>query len=580
MITEQEFAKAIGTSRIPLPGLNAFLMSLMKINHVNESIKQVNHLQGIAFIEAILAVLDIQIKLDEKDLQAIPKNGAFLVVANHPYGGVEGLILLKLLSQVRPDIKLMANFLLKRIEGLSSYLIPVNPFDDAKVGANVGGLRHTLDLLKQGVPVAIFPAGEVSSFNPALQRVTDKQWHPVVGKLIAKANVPVIPVYFHGNNGLLFNILGIVHPKLRTARLPAELFNKKGHQVQVRFGKAVEIETLPSALRQPKPLLDYLRARTYALGTGVPSNRKRLLTDTLFRVRKKAVPVAAGPPLEELKSEVDQLTGYEMLTVANYAVYIAPASAIPKMIKEIGRLREETFRGVGEGTMKALDLDVFDIYYRHLFIWDRINNQLVGAYRIGHGDELFYGMGKKGFYLSQLFKIDNDFYPVMRSSLELGRSWVRETYQQKGLPLFLLWKGIALYLTKFPQYRYLIGPVSISSRFSKFSQSLLVAYITRHFYDVQMAKWVKPKKRFKPDFSNINSEALLENQASFRELENLIKDMESSDLRFPVLLRQYLELNAKIIAFNVDPKFSNSLDGLLVLDLQHVPENLKEKLMQ
>lgn len=578
MISEEEFAKVIGTDQIRIPGLNAFLMSLMKIDRFNAHTAALRHLKGSDFVHAVLDLLGVSIDVDEQDLSYIPKKGAFIVVANHPYGGIESLILLKLLSQIRPDIKLLANHLLKKVDGLQDYLIPVNPFDDAKVASNVRGIRQTMISLKKGGPIAIFPAGEVSAFHPGLQKIVDKKWHPVVGKIILKANVPVIPLYFHGNNSLLFNILGVIHPVLRTARLSAELFNKRGYKVRVRFGKPIDCRKFLGESISASQLLDYLRARTYALGTGIPANPKRLLGKSLFSIKKKAEPVVPALPIAELVAEISGLEAFKILTSANYTVYIAPASAIPKMIKEIGRLRELTFRAVGEGTLKAIDLDVFDIYYRHLFIWDHVQQALVGAYRIGHGDELFYGMGKKGFYLSQLFKIHKNFHPILKSSLELGRSWIKEDYQQKSLPLFLLWKGIAHYLTGYPQYRYLIGPVSISSSFSKFSQSLLVALITKYYYDDKLAVMIKPRKKFKPDFSMVDSNALLEGQPSFKHVENLINETELTKRRFPVLLKQYLELSAKIVAFNVDPKFSDSLDGFLVLDLSKIPDDYRAKL--
>ncbi len=259
-------------------------------------------------------------------------------------------------------------------------------------------------------------------------------------------------------------------------------------------------------------------------------------------------------------------------------MFITPTTLIPNIIKEIGRLREMTFRLIGEGTNKSSDLDGYDIYYHHLFIWDTEAKVIVGAYRIGRGDEIFFSMGKQGFYTSSLFKIKDQFYPVLRKSLELGRSWIRKEYQQKPLPLFLLWKGILKYLLTHPQYRYLIGPVSISNSFSKFSKSLIVNYITRFHFDHEMAEYVKPKKRFKVDFSKIDSDLLLESKDSLKSLDSLISEIEVSHMKVPVLLRQYIALNAKIICFNIDPKFADSLDGFLILDLENIPKEMIEKL--
>ena len=203
---------------------------------------------------------------------------------------------------------------------------------------------------------------------------------------------------------------------------------------------------------------------------------------------------------------------------------------------------------------------------------------IVGAYRIGRGDEIFYSLGSKGFYLTELFKLKEQIYPVLRQGLELGRSWIRKEYQQKPLPLFLLWKGILKYLVENPQYKYLIGPVSVSNSFSKFSKSLIVDYISKNHFDHELAQYVKPRKKFKVDFSKIDADLLIESKETLKGLDDLISDIETSHMKIPVMLRQYIALNGKIICFNIDPKFSDSLDGFLVVDLDKIPLGILEKL--
>ncbi len=235
---------------------------------------------------------------------------------------------------------------------------------------------------------------------------------------------------------------------------------------------------------------------------------------------------------------------------------------------------------MGEGTNKSTDLDEYDIYYHHLFIWDKETRMVVGAYRIGLGDEIFYSFGKKGFYINELFKIKSDFTPVLKRSLELGRSFIRKEYQLKPLPLFLLWKGVIKFVVDKPRYRYLIGPVSISNSFSKFSKSLIVDYITRNHFDNEMAALVKPRKMFKVDFSKIDTDVLRNGEDTFKNLDSLISEVETRNMTVPVLLRQYIGLNANILGFNIDPKFSDSLDGFLVLDLEKMPQDMMDKLSQ
>jgi putative hemolysin len=268
IITTEEFAKATKLDKLRLPGLASFLMELMKINQVNDLFAQAQPKQGIEFIDAILAGCGVEIEFDERELKNIPSDGSFIAIANHPYGGIEGLVLLKVLLMARPDAKLMANFLLKKIPNLSDFFIAVNPFENIEHSSSISGLKNTLQLLADGTPIGIFPAGEVSTFKIEKQQVTDRLWHPVVGKIIGKAKVPVVPIYFHGNNGLLFNLLSLIHPTLRTAKLPSELFNKQGQTIRLRIGKPINVEDIPEYNNSTK-LLNFLRARTYALGTGL-----------------------------------------------------------------------------------------------------------------------------------------------------------------------------------------------------------------------------------------------------------------------------------------------------------------------
>ena len=578
IITSEEFAKATKLNKLRMPGLASLLMEIMKINDINDTFEAAENFEGVAFVDEILRLVGVKVEISESDLKNIPLDGAFAAIANHPYGGIEGLILIKVLCTIRPDAKVMANFILKKIPNLSDFFVAVNPFENIEHSSSISGIKTTLSLLKTGTPIGIFPAGEVSTYKLGQQQITDKLWHPVVGKLISKAKVPVLPIYFHGNNGLLFNLLSLIHPTLRTAKLPSELFNKKGHTIIVRIGKPIPFEDIPDNTNNTK-MLAYLRAKTYALGAGLENERKIFNPRNLFKVNKQPDELIEPIQNDLIEKEIENLReNYLVWTEKNYEVYISPTIHITNIIKEIGRLRELTFREVGEGTNKSSDLDAYDIYYHHLFIWDTETKMIVGAYRIGKGDEIFYSYGKKGFYTYELFKISNQFVPTLRQSLELGRSWIRKEYQQRPLPLFLLWKGILKYLIDNPKYKYLIGPVSISNAFSKFSKSLIVNFIYNNHFDAEMAQMVKPRKQFKVDFSKIDADILTASSSSLKNLDSLIGEIETSHIKVPVLLRQYIALNAKIICFNIDPKFSDCLDGFLVLDLESVPADMLEKL--
>jgi hypothetical protein len=240
-------------------------------------------------------------------------------------------------------------------------------------------------------------------------------------------------------------------------------------------------------------------------------------------------------------------------------------------MNEIGRLREITFREVGEGTNQQMDIDEYDLYYNQLFIWDDENRKIVGAYRVGLGKEILNIYGIRGFYVQSLFRMNRKLFPVLRQSLELGRSFIITEYQKKPLPLFLLWKGILYFLIKNPEYRYLIGPVSISNRFSNFSKALIIKFIKEYYYDHKLSGYVRPRKGFIVTDHNIDTDILIEESSDLNKFDNIIKDIETAQKNMPVLLKKYLKQNGRIIGFNIDPKFNNALDGLLILDLFDVP---------
>ncbi len=352
--------------------------------------------------------------------------------------------------------------------------------------------------------------------------------------------------------------------------MPSELFNKRNKPIIIRIGKPIPVKD-QSNFKDIARYGRYLRAKTYSLGSSL---EVRKFYFKFFQPRTtRTEPVVDAIPDKVLTEEFYRVKcEYELFTAKNYSVICAPALAIPNIFSEIGRLREVTFRMVGEGTGKSVDVDEYDLYYHHLIIWDTEENKIVGAYRIGKGKEIISLYGIKGFYIHSLFKIKKGFIPVLSDSLELGRSFITADYQRKPLPLFLLWKGIMYFLLKNAEYRYLIGPVSISNDMSKFSKSLIVHFVRTNFYDSDKARYISPRKDFvlKPD-KVVDRDIIVDNsERDINRLEKNLRDIEPG-YRLPVLLKKYIELNANIIGFNIDPKFNNCLDGLIILDLFEVP---------
>ena len=265
-ISKADFSKAAGIHGFPF--LTSFLMRVLKIDAFNSMMENARALKGVAFADHLFKILGVTLVIDEESLRNIPANGAFITVANHPYGAIESLALLSILVKKRPETLFMGNFLLKKVPNLAEHIIAVNPFENIKDASSISGLKTTLKVLKEGVPVAIFPAGEVSSYCLKKKQITDKEWHPVVGKIITKANQPILPVYFHGNNGLLFSLARYIHPSLQTIMLFSQLFNKRGHKLHVKIGKPI----LPGDVPQQGDkcnMLPYLRQQTYAMAAGI-----------------------------------------------------------------------------------------------------------------------------------------------------------------------------------------------------------------------------------------------------------------------------------------------------------------------
>ncbi|MCS7003816.1 MAG: lysophospholipid acyltransferase family protein [Cytophagales bacterium] len=571
LIEKEHIISAAQLDKFHLEFTADFIMKLFDFDRFNEVYAELSIFKGVNFVNAALERLKVKIDIPEEDLKHIPQEGSFIVVANHPFGLLDGLVMIKLFGERRPDFKIPANFLLKKIEPVSDFIMPVNPFDNKQIASSVSGLRQTFQHIQEGHPIGLFPAGEVSTYQSEFGMITDRQWQDAAIRIVKKANVPVLPMYFQGSNSLVFHLLGLIHPNLRTARIPTELFKKENSTLVTRIGSPISPKEL-SQFDKTSKLGRYLRAKTYALGSGLKVKR---FFKGGFRLFK---PKDIIPPTEKelILNELDKLpASCKIHTQKNYELYIATADLIPNILNEIGRLREITFREVGEGSNKKVDLDEFDLYYHHLFLFDREKEQIVGAYRMGKGNDIFNKYGKKGFYVNSLFKFDKSFEPIFRQSIELGRSFIVKEYQAKPLSLFILWKGLLYFLLTNPEYKYLLGPVSISNSYSHVSKSLLIEFIKQHYYDENLAKLVQPRKDFEPNFENLDTEILAEKyfkDKDMTELDKLIGEIEQHRQRIPVLLKKYIKQNAKIISFNIDPKFNDALDGLMILDLKNLPE--------
>ncbi len=529
-----------------------------------------------------LEKMAVNYQVSDDALKRIPRTGPCVLVANHPYGGIEGVVLLHLLSRLRPDFKVMGNFLLGRIPQLRNHLIEVDPFGGAHASRNnIAPMRQARQLLRDGGLLVIFPAGEVSSWKSMRSGVVDPTWSVNVARLIRSSKAPVLPIYFPGHNGPLFQVAGIAHPRLRTLLLPRMLLKGQPRTLFPVIGNQIPAKRC-AALEDDKQLIDYLRLRTYSLGLEKSTGSDGQLTED-HEQKKRDLELIDPLPADLLKQDLAALPEQQCLVDSGeYSVFYATAEQLPHLLVEIGRLREATFRLAGEGTGNAVDLDDFDRQYHHLFVWNREKEEIVGAYRIGQVDRLMAANGILGLYSSSLFDFKPKLYDALSQGLELGRSFVRSEYQRSYAPLLLLWKGIGHYLLQYPQYRYLFGPVSISRDYGEASRQLMTSSLTRHYLVAELAKLVRPRlpvavKPMKvPGFSRSLCDQLLQD---VDDISALVADLEQDSKGIPVLLRHYIGLGGKLLAFNLDPDFSDVIDGLLLVDLPNADKKQLQRYM-
>lgn len=526
-------------------------------------------------LEGLLDELQVHCEIDPRELRRIPPAGAAIVVANHPFGMLDGALMASTLGRVRKDFKILTNWLLAGIPEVADHCIFVDPFGGpGSVDANRPGLRSAISWLRSGGLLAIFPAGEVAHWRPKEGVIADPPWNRAAARLARMARVPVIPVHIDGANSIPFQLMGAIHPRLRTAALPHELLNKRNRRVQVRVGRAIDAEQL-GAIATDEDAIGYLRWRTCLLAS---QTEKQLRMPFHLPDRKK--PVALPASADVLAAEVESLPpGSLLASSGGFRVMLARSLQIPEVLKEIGRLRELTFRAVGEGTGRVRDIDSFDRYYQHLFLWNDANREIAGAYRLAYTSEVVPKYGIEGLYTHTLFVYDHRLLEKTGPAVELGRSFIRPEYQKQYAPLLLLWKGIAKLLVSRPEAPVLFGAVSISNEYKPATRRLVAGYLEQR-YGHQLSELVRPRKPFRQTrMHEWDFDAIARLVRDYDDLADPVADLEGDGKALPILLKQYLKLGGKMLGFNVDPRFENALDGLVVLDLRETDPAILARLI-
>jgi putative hemolysin len=568
-------------------GLPALAEKFIPLDKVRALYRRVQQSADGFSLENLLAEMHVDLRMDPADTARIPATGPVVAVANHPFGMLDGAVLAVALTRVRSDVKVMTNYLLRDVPELASRCIFVDPFHGDRgmsapgVDVNRRAVREALAWLRGGGMLAIFPAGEVSHWQLNQGQISDPAWSDTAARLIRQSEATALPIYFCGRNSLSFHLFGMIHPHLRSAFLLQEFLQQKGRTVEVRVGSEISAEFV-AAIGDPREATEYLRWRSYLLARRSAPHKPWPIAAGFKIAAKWQQPVAAAEPAQSLAKELEALPADRCLAESgDLAVYLARAEEIPRMLQELGRLREVTFRGAGEGTGKSRDLDPFDrYYYRHVLLWNKSKQELVGAYRAGNTAEILAQHGVSGLYTSTLFRYDPLVFEKLGPAVELGRSFVRREYQRHYAPLLLLWKGIARLIATQSECAVLFGAVSISNDYNQASREMIYRFFEDRMREDELAGMIEPRRPFRPSgLRPWDCRAMCLAMRGLEDLAKPIADVETDGKGLPILLRQYAKVGGRLLGFNVDQKFSNVLDGLIVVDLRKTEPAVLERYM-
>jgi putative hemolysin len=566
-------------------GIPALAEKFLPVEKVRELYRRVQQSPEGFDLEKLLAEMRVEMRVDAADAARIPTTGPVVVVANHPFGMLDGAVLAVLLTRVRPDVKMMTNYLLRDVPELARHCIFVDPFQSDRAFRHgdryqsLCGSRGAGVAARRGM-LAVFPAGEVSQWQFPQAQIADPVWNDTAARLIRRSGAAAVPVYFCGRNSVSFHLFGMIRPRLRTAFLLQEFLQQAGRTVEVRVGTEIPGDSVASPANDQKAI-DYLRWRTYLLARRSRPEKSWSLAVQSKIAEKVQEPIAPEEPAQLLAEEVSRLSPDRCLVEnGDLAVYLAKANEIPRLTQELGRLREVTFRLAGEGTGKRRDLDRFDRYYWHVLLWHKSRQVLVGAYRAGNTVEILAERGVSGLYTSTCFRYDARLFEKLGPALELGRSFVRPEYQRQYAPLLLLWKGIARLLATHADAPVLFGAVSISNNYSKASREMIYRFFEARMRHDELTGLIEPRRPFRPaGLRPWDCRAMCHALRDLDELSQPITDVETDGKGLPILLRQYAKIGGKMVGFNVDRKFSNVLDGLVVVDLRKTEPAVLERYM-
>jgi len=563
---EKEITKKFPNLSSKAPMLKKSLFKIaQKLIHedkINEFLKENSHLKGIAFVEAVLDYFKFDFSYLSKELENIPTSGKVVIISNHPLGALDALCLIKLIGSVRKDIKIVANDFLAGIDSLDSLFIKIDNYKTKQSKENIKKIYSALD---NEEAIILFPAGEVSRISPT--GVKDGKWNKGFLKFAKKSKSPILPILVDAKNSKTFYTVSILNKTFSTILLSDEMFKQTDKTINIKIGKLIPNENILDRKSQKISLIEQYKKHLYGLKKG-----KKHYFETINTI-------AASEDRQNLKKDLkqSQLIGE---TSDGKKIYLYDYNDNSSVMNEIGRLRELSFRKVNEGVNKKRDLDLYDQYYKHIILWDEDDLEIVGAYRIAHGETIFKEFGKYGFYSNTLFRFKKPFTPYLTQSIELGRSFVQPKYWGTRA-LDYLWFGIGAYLKHNPDIKYMFGPVSLSGNYPQYAKELIVDFYSNYFEGKE--KIIEANLPFEFETKDIaldNPFSYTNYKEDFKLLKHKLKNM---DLTVPTLYKQYSELcedgGIKFYDYNIDPDFSNCIDSFIMVEIDKIKKSKKERYM-
>jgi putative hemolysin len=570
IVTQIELAERL-PPKTP-PWVAASLMSITGLHELNQAYSKLGFSGSTPtnLFEQALQQLEIRVKVEQREVENVPTTGPTIVIANHPFGGADGLALGAVMLRRRADVRIMTNNVLGRVAKLAPWFLDVDVFEAKRQAhSNARQIRAALKHLQAGGLLVMFPAGEVSRFRPDLGAVADGPWSSTVAMLARRSRATVVPCYFAGANSSMFRAAGLIHPNLGMLLLARELLARRDTEISLKIGRRMS-PAAPAKFSSDEVLTAWLRLRTYDLQSQLSlCTRKRHLR-----------PIAEPVDPAQIDWELEGLPSRQLLLQqGRFRVYFAEQSDIPRTLDEIARLRELTFRAVGEGTGGARDLDVFDQTYHHLVLYDTSEKCIAGSYRIAFCDRIIRESGFAGLYTNELFRFKAPMRRELCDAIELGRSFVRPEYQRESIALALLWRGIGELLVRNRSYRRLVGAVSISDRYRGAARRLLVAFLNETRSDRKLGRLVDARRPIQVNLNPEERALLTEHCRRTKDLSYLISELDTSSSRVPVLLERYLDLGARVLSLSVDPAFGDCIDALVLVELERAPEAILRRFM-